>query len=259
MNNFFSGHNMANEIMGKTSLPMQMEKYVNDQRLGMESRKEFHPERLDADHETKKPFLPGITPTVKPSSEFYPKKMVCTEEKEPAVIVPKSDSLHKRLMELREEKPACYVKPEHTLNLESTYIPPSRPEPTYDISAKPPVTIPKPDPIISFNTERKTYIPKLNIPEIVKPSCDYSTPPYDLGTPASGSSSGGSYSGSSSSSRKSSRPVNPLDTLAENIQGKMREAEEWGRDVKNKVDTACNNVKNALDSIGNAMQKLFGG
>jgi len=248
---------MANEIMGKTSLPMQMEKYVNDQRLGMESRKEFHPERLDADHETKKPYLPGITPAVKPSSEFYPqKKLFCTEDKEQAVIAPKSDSLHKRLLELSKKEPACHIKPEHTLNLESTYIPPPKPEPTYDFSAKPLVTIPKPEPTISFNTERKTYVPKLNIPEIVKPSCDYSTPPYNLGTLASGSSSGRSCS---SSSRRSSRPVNPLDTLAENIQVKMREAEEWGRDVKNKVDTACNNIKNTLDSIGNAMQKLFGG
>lgn len=72
--NFFSGHNMANEIMQKTSLTMQLKEYVHDYATG-KPQEEFYPERLDPDYETKKPFListkqampePELTPDLAP-------------------------------------------------------------------------------------------------------------------------------------------------------------------------------------------------
>ncbi|MCK4670210.1 MAG: hypothetical protein KAT43_03325 [Nanoarchaeota archaeon] len=62
MNNFFSGHNMANDIMGQTSLPMQMRDYQNDFLVGRDRCVEHHPERLNVGYETTKPFLPVPEP-----------------------------------------------------------------------------------------------------------------------------------------------------------------------------------------------------
>lgn len=61
---FFSGHNMANEIMRKTSLPMQMREYQRDYNAGRVRTEEYHPDRLNTDYETTKPFLPIPEPTL---------------------------------------------------------------------------------------------------------------------------------------------------------------------------------------------------
>ena len=62
--NFFSGHNMAMNIMGQTSLPMQMREYQNDVLVGRDRCVEHYPERLNVGYETTKPFLPAPEPTL---------------------------------------------------------------------------------------------------------------------------------------------------------------------------------------------------
>jgi hypothetical protein len=69
MSNFFSGHNMANDIMRKTSLPLIMKDYQRDYNLGVERCIEHHPERLNISYETTKPFLNIPLPAdVRPSA-----------------------------------------------------------------------------------------------------------------------------------------------------------------------------------------------
>ena len=61
MNNFFSGNNMANEIMQKTSPALQLKEYVHNYAVGTPIP-EFHPERVDPVYETTKPFVNLRTP-----------------------------------------------------------------------------------------------------------------------------------------------------------------------------------------------------
>ena len=290
------GHQMANEIMGKTSLPMQMDRYVNDQRLGMENKEvlpEFYPQkpklRCTREPEIQITETPAYTPEPvfrpRPSAE---KPLNTFNDPEPEYkYKPEPDPLLKALLNTQNEpepEPVFIpiINTRYKAPIKLTHEPEYQPEP---VLMPEPKYKPEPDPLLKalLNTQNEPEPEPVLMPEpvfkkhnIIKPLCDYSTPLSDLGTPASGSSgrshsrsssissssgrkSSASYRKKSSVSSSSSRPVNPLDELASHVKCKVREAEDWGRNAKNTLDTACNNVKNVLDSIGTVVQKLLGG
>jgi len=70
MNNFFSGNQMANDIMRQTSLPQIMRDYQNDHNAGVVRNEEYHPDRLNVAYETTKPFLDiPLPPEVRPPND----------------------------------------------------------------------------------------------------------------------------------------------------------------------------------------------
>ncbi|MBW3014448.1 hypothetical protein KY335_04395 [Candidatus Woesearchaeota archaeon] len=62
MNNFFSGHNMAMEVLGHMSPLHRTDRYLDEYRIGGERCVEIHHDRLNVDYETTKPFLPVPEP-----------------------------------------------------------------------------------------------------------------------------------------------------------------------------------------------------
>lgn len=275
MNNFFSGHNMANEIMQKTSLPMQMDKYVNDHRLGVERTLENHPERLSSEIETKKPFLEPVKPCFTPPETFYPSKPQFEIEtpsmhSTPAFALFKEQSTENILEEIENKQKASYQSlkkiEEDFENLRINCLQERQErerkerERINENMANLLNNLPKPVPHNSLNylsdlTNNSSKLSDYNEP---------STPQYTF-------SSSGYSGGSISPSEESSRPQlkNPFtvldemaDTAKQNFGSWQNEVKQnyqnWKSEVKSNIQEVSDGVKGIVDAIDNISKKLFG-